>query len=61
MFTYDAQKKDFPTVYQDFNVVHNYLISNTDKIQARIRKRGQASKLLKKVFFLREELFLLYF
>ena len=28
--------------YQELNVVHNYLISNTDGSQARIRKRGQS-------------------
>ena len=25
-------------------VIHNYLVSNTKKVQARIRKRGQSSK-----------------
>lgn len=33
----------FPVEFQDFNVVHNYLVSNSYKIQARIRKRGQSS------------------
>jgi len=27
--------------YQDFNVVHNYLVSSIPQLQARIRKRGQ--------------------
>lgn len=34
---------DFPKNYQDFNVIHNYLVSNSPKIQARIRKRGQSN------------------
>lgn len=33
----------FPTNSQDFNVIHNYLASNTPKIQARLRKRGQSN------------------
>lgn len=31
---------DFPP-FQDFDVVHNYLQSNTPQLQARLRKRGQ--------------------
>lgn len=31
---------EFPK-YQDFNVVHNYLVSSIPHLQARIRKRGQ--------------------
>ncbi|CAF1157413.1 unnamed protein product, partial [Brachionus calyciflorus] len=33
---------EFPP-FQDFNVVHNYLVSNSPKAQARIRKRGQSN------------------
>ncbi|RNA27737.1 TRPL translocation defect 14 isoform X3 [Brachionus plicatilis] len=33
---------EFPP-FQDFNVVHNYLASNSPKVQARIRKRGQSN------------------
>lgn len=36
---------EFPP-FQDFNVVHNYLASNSPKVQARIRKRGQSSILI---------------
>lgn len=34
---------DFPP-FQDFDVVHNYLQSNTPQLQARLRKRGQKGK-----------------
>ncbi len=34
--------KHFPK-YQDFNVIHNYLVSSMPHVQARIRKRGQDS------------------
>lgn len=40
------QDPDFPP-YQDFDVVHNYLQSNTPQLQARLRKRGQKGKHLK--------------
>lgn len=32
----------FEANFQDFNVIHNYLVSNSPNVQARIRKRGQA-------------------
>ena len=37
----------FEANFQDFNVIHNYLVSNSPNVQARIRKRGQAGKQLK--------------
>ena len=33
---------EFPP-FQDFNVVHNYLVSTSPDVQARIRMRGQSS------------------
>ena len=45
--------KGFPVSHQDFNVVHNYLVSNSPDVQARIRKRGQSSnKCYLRIFFL---------
>jgi hypothetical protein len=35
--------KEFPS-YQELNVVHNYLVTNTPGSQARIRKSGQSGK-----------------
>ncbi|ODM98867.1 hypothetical protein Ocin01_07814 [Orchesella cincta] len=34
-------KKHFPSGFQDFTVVHDYLQTNGPKVQARLRKRGQ--------------------
>lgn len=34
----------FP-IYQDFDVVHDYLATSNPKIQARLRRRGQNGKL----------------
>lgn len=31
----------FPHGYQDFTVIHDYLQTNTPKMQVRLRKRGQ--------------------
>lgn len=50
-FLFNYLPKKFPS-FQELNVVHNYLISNIDTVQVRIRKSGQGGNIYFIIIFL---------